>query len=103
MKRGASSSKRIGRAALQVLRGLLASGAIFLVMFVTILGPLIGYVYTMNNAPLWAVTVYAPYSVIGSVSFVRNLRAFGLTIILSGLIAMIFFYGFVNGLGDSFI
>ena len=101
--RYANRSKKIRRAALQVLGGLLVSSTIFLLVFVTILGPLIGYVYFINKAPLWALIVYVPYSVIGSVSFVRNLRAFGLTIIISGLIAMIFFYGFVNGLGGSFV
>ncbi|MDA4127649.1 MAG: hypothetical protein OK452_10705 [Thaumarchaeota archaeon] len=103
MRPDASRSKRMRRSALQVLGGLLASVTIFLLMFVTILGPLVGYVYAIYNAPLWAVIFYVPYSVIGSVSFMRNLRAFGLAIILSGLVAMIFFYGFVNGLGGSFI
>jgi hypothetical protein len=89
-------------AALQVLGGLLASGAIFLVMFVVILGPLIGYVIANDSALLWVGIVYVPYLAIGSVSIVKNLRAFGSTLIITGLIAAIFFYGFVNGIGGSF-
>jgi hypothetical protein len=88
--------------ALQVLGGLFASGAIFLVMFVVILGPLMGYVIANDSALLWVGIVYVPYLVVGLVSIVKNLRAFGSTLIITGLVCAIFFYGFVNGLGGSF-
>jgi hypothetical protein len=86
----------------QVLGGLLASAGIFLVMFVVILGPLLGEVQSINSTPLWVGVVYVPYLVIGAASLARNQRAFGLTLILVGLITAFFFGGFVYGVSGSF-
>jgi len=86
----------------QVLGGLLTSGAIFLVMFVVILGALFGEVQASNSTMLWVGIMYAPYLGIGATSLSRNQKAFGLTLILLGLIAAFAFRGFVYGISGSF-
>jgi len=86
----------------QVLGGFLASGSIFLAMFVVILGALFGEVQSSNSTLLWVGVMYAPYLVLGAASYAKNHRAFGLTLILLGLIAAFVFSGFVYGISGSF-
>jgi len=86
----------------QVLGGFLASGSIFLAMFVVILGPLFGEVQSSNSTLLWVGVMYMPYLAIGATSYARNRRAFGLTLVLLGLIAAFVFSGFVYGVSGSF-
>lgn len=81
----------------QILGGLLAYGAIFLVTFVMILGPLVSEVVSSNSALLWIRIMYVPYLVVGFSSFMRNLRVFGFTLMVKGVIAVIAFNGFVCG------
>jgi len=85
---------------LEVLGGLAVSGALFLALFVVILGPLVGYFESASPTPLWAVAFYSPYLIVGSLSVVRMWRAFGLTLLLAGVVAVIAMGGFVFGLSS---
>jgi len=80
----------------QVFSGILASGSIFLAMFVVVHGLLFAEVQTYYSPPLWVGIMYVPYLVIGLASLTRRQRAFGLTLILMGLIAAFVFLPFVN-------
>lgn len=80
---------------LEVLGGLVISGALFLGLFVVVLGPLIGYFESVRPTPVWSVAFYSPYLIAGSVSLVRKWRAFGLTLLAAGCVAVIALGGFV--------
>lgn len=82
----------------QVVRGLVVTGVIFLVAFVVILGPLASAVIDSNDPFLWVLFMYIPYIVIGVVSLLRSHLAFGLTLMIAGVIANTIFSGFVYGL-----
>jgi hypothetical protein len=82
----------------QVVRGLVVTGVIFLIAFVVILGPLASAVIASNNPFLWVLFMYIPYIVIGVVSLLRSHLAFGLTLMIAGVIANTIFSGFVYGL-----
>jgi hypothetical protein len=79
-----------------VFGGLLASGSIFLVMFLTIHVLLFTEVTAYYSPPLWVGIMYVPYLVIGTAVLARHHRASGLTLILVGLLAAFAFYPFVN-------
>jgi len=84
---------------IEVLAGILGSGLIFVVMFYVILVPLVAYVYSTNAPLLWDAVMYVPYLVLGSVSFPKNFKALGVTLLVAGLVAAVFFYGAVNSYG----
>ena len=83
---------------LVVFGGLLASGAIFLVMFVVILGPLMSEVVASHSPPMWDVIMYVPYLAIGLAALMKKQKAFGITLIITGLLAVVAFAGFLFGL-----
>jgi hypothetical protein len=87
---------------LEVLVGLLVSGAIFLLLFVITLGAFVGYFQSTSPTPIWAGAFYMPYLVVGVVSLIRRWNAFGLTLLVSGIVAVVALSGFVYGLGGSF-
>lgn len=94
---------KIRNAAWEVLGGLLASGAIYLAMFVVILGPLQSDVAFSNSMWQWDLLTYVPYVVIGSVAFFKKWRLFGLTLLVVGLVGVIALNGFLFGLYGSFV
>jgi len=86
----------------QILGGLIASSAILLVMFVVILGPLQSEVIYTHTSVLWDAITYTPYVVIGGVSVVKRWKAFGITLVAAGVVAVLVVNGFVFGLSGSF-
>jgi len=84
---------------IEVLVGILGSGLIFVVMFYVILVPWVGYVHSTNAPLLWDAVMYAPYLLLGSVSFLKDFKALGVILLVAGLIAAVFFYGAVNSYG----
>jgi hypothetical protein len=79
-----------------IFAGLLASGTIFLVMFVVIKGFLFSEVQANYSPSLWVGIMYAPYLVIGTAILAGHHRASGFTLILVGPLAAFAFYPFVN-------
>ena len=80
---------------IEVLVGILGSGLIFVSMFYVTLVPLVGYVYSTNAPLMWDAAMYAPYLVLGLVSFLKDFKALGVTLLVAGLIAALYFNGIV--------